>query len=78
MPHPPKPEARPDPPAMDDPEQYQRFLEAARELGVDETGEAFERALRVVLPPRKPGEPAPPSAERPAARGSRRKGKVPE
>lgn len=59
----------------DDPEQYRRFVEAARELGVDETGEAFERALRAVFPPRRPGEPVTRPAERPAARGSRRKGK---
>ncbi|HEV7264158.1 MAG TPA: hypothetical protein VGN83_04475 [Falsiroseomonas sp.] len=31
-----------------DPEQFARFLEAAREAGVDETGEAFERAFRRV------------------------------
>ena len=32
-----------------DPEQFARFLEAAREAGVDETGEAFERAFGAVV-----------------------------
>lgn len=32
----------------DDPEQSKRFAEAARELGPDETGEAFERAFKKV------------------------------
>jgi hypothetical protein len=35
-----------------DPEQYQRFLEAARELGCDESEEALERAVRAVAHPR--------------------------
>ena len=35
-----------------DPEQFARFLEAAREVGVDETGEAFERAFEKVAVPR--------------------------
>ena len=39
-----------------DPEQSARFLEAARKAGVDETGEAFERAFERItkkngLPP---------------------------
>ena len=34
-----------------DPEQSARFLEAAREAGVDETGEAFERAFEKVAAP---------------------------
>ena len=29
----------------DDPEQFERFVEAAREAEVDESGEAFERAF---------------------------------
>jgi hypothetical protein len=47
-------------PVIDDPEQYQRFVEAAKEMGADnpEAGETFERALRRVLPPREPGKPA--------------------
>jgi len=31
-------------------EQSERFKETARELGVDESGEAFERALRRIVP----------------------------
>ena len=43
----------------DDPEQFQRFLDAAHELGADtpEAIEATERALRQMLPPREPGKP---------------------
>jgi hypothetical protein len=41
-------------PKPDDPEQSKRFIKAARELGTDETGEAFERMFKkVVLPPTK-------------------------
>lgn len=38
---------RPRPP--DDPEQSKRFEEKARELEADESGEAFERAIGVVV-----------------------------
>jgi hypothetical protein len=34
--------------AKADPQQHQRFLEAARELGCDESEEAFERTVRAV------------------------------
>jgi hypothetical protein len=34
-------------------EQSERFKETARKLGADETGEAFERALRTVAPPKR-------------------------
>lgn len=37
-----------------DPEQSARFLEAAREVGVDETGEAFERAFERAVAPKIP------------------------
>jgi hypothetical protein len=33
--------------------QKQRFIETARELGVDESGEAFERLFEKVVPPAK-------------------------
>lgn len=33
-----------------DKEQYERFREAARELGTDESEEAFERAFRKIVP----------------------------
>ena len=39
-------------PATEDKEQSARFIETARELEVDESGEAFEKAVRVVVPPR--------------------------
>jgi len=35
-----------------DPEQYERFRQAARELGTDESEEAFERAFRKIVPPK--------------------------
>ena len=47
----------------------------ARELGCDETGEAFERALAKVLPPRTGDEPLPRPADRLAPKGSRRRNK---
>ncbi len=33
--------------------QSERFIETARKLGVDETGEAFERALEKIAPPKR-------------------------
>jgi hypothetical protein len=35
-------------------EQYERFRQAARELGTDESEEAFERAFRKILRPKTP------------------------
>jgi hypothetical protein len=35
-----------------DPAQSERFIEAAREAGMDETGEIFERAFEKIVPPR--------------------------
>jgi hypothetical protein len=32
-------------------EQSARFIEAARDLGVDESGDAFERAMTVITAP---------------------------
>ena len=49
-----------------DPEQFARFLDAAREVGVDETGEAFERAYEKVAAPERPARGE--SAGRPKAR----------
>lgn len=37
-------------PKPDDPEQSKRFEEAARQLGTDESENAFEKALDVSLP----------------------------
>lgn len=39
-------------PKLSDKEQSERFIEAARELGVDESGEAFDAALTKILPGR--------------------------
>ena len=33
--------------------QKERFIEAARKVGVDETGEEFERAIHRIVPPKK-------------------------
>jgi hypothetical protein len=41
-------EAKANRPRVSDPEQSARFLEAARQAGVDETGEAFERAFEKI------------------------------
>jgi hypothetical protein len=40
------------PPKMTKAEQSERFKETARELGVDESGETFERVFRKVAPPK--------------------------
>lgn len=52
-------------PPHDDPEQSKRFVETAKEIGTDESPEAFERAFGRVLgakhsaPPSRPsGKPA--------------------
>jgi hypothetical protein len=34
--------------------QYGRFLETARQLGADESEEAFDRALRKIVPVKRP------------------------
>lgn len=39
-------------PKMTDKEQSERFKETARELGVDESGKEFERALEKIVPRR--------------------------
>ena len=58
----PKSQANPD-----NPDQYRRFVETARELGADESPEAMERAFKRVVRTQKPkDEPA--SAPRPKRR----------
>jgi hypothetical protein len=37
--------------------QRERFIKAARDAGVDETGEALERAFTRLVPPKKASEP---------------------
>ena len=49
-----------------DPEQFARFLEAAREVGVDETGKALERAFEKIAPPKGPPSGSSPAPRRPA------------
>lgn len=38
-------------------DQARRFEEAARDIGCDETGEAFERAFGKIVPPKYPSPP---------------------
>jgi hypothetical protein len=38
-------------------EQSQRFKEAARKLGADESGEMFERAFKKIVPEKLPESP---------------------
>lgn len=51
-----KPKARPSPkavkakPEKKEKSQRERFIEAAREVGVDETGKEFERLFERVMP----------------------------
>jgi hypothetical protein len=40
-------------PKLTDKEQSERFKQTARELGVDESGEDFERALDKIMPVKK-------------------------
>jgi predicted RNA-binding Zn-ribbon protein involved in translation (DUF1610 family) len=47
------------PPPPDEKPQRERFIEAAREAGVDETGEAFERAFAKIVPPKRRPVPDP-------------------
>jgi hypothetical protein len=34
--------------------ESERFIEAARKLGIEETGEVFEQAFKKIVPPRHP------------------------
>lgn len=45
---------QPKPESQDDPEQYKRFLEAAKEAEADETAKGADKAFRSVVKPRKP------------------------
>lgn len=47
-----KPPAKPD-----DPAEYKRFLDTAKEVGADESAEGFERAVRKIIPPKVPRSP---------------------
>ena len=37
-------------PEPDDKDQTSRFIETAKALGVDESGDAFDRAMKLVVP----------------------------
>lgn len=45
---------------ISDKRQFERFVETARKLGVDESEEAFERAFKKIVPPHR--GPRPPRA----------------
>lgn len=38
-------------------EQFKRFVETAREHGVDESGEDLERVFKKIVPPKRPSKP---------------------
>lgn len=42
------------PPLLEDAEQFQRFVETAKKLSVDESGKSFESALKKIIPKQKP------------------------
>jgi hypothetical protein len=46
----PKPKRRD--PKPDDPAQSKRFVETAREIEADESGDLFQRALEKIVPPK--------------------------
>jgi hypothetical protein len=52
---------KPKPPPPDDPEQSKRFIKAAREIGTDESPEAFERVFKRIIRAREAPKPAAPS-----------------
>ncbi len=47
------PRKPPRPRKTSDPEQHKRFIDMAREVEVDESPEAFDRAFRKVIPDRR-------------------------
>ena len=56
-------------PKPDDPEQFARFKNAAKEAGLDETGEALDRAMSKIVPPRVPASMSDDEAWKRAERG---------
>jgi hypothetical protein len=46
-----------------DPEQFARFVQAAKDLECDDREEAFEQTFAKVVPARRPGEALPSQAE---------------
>lgn len=57
------------PPDADDPAESQRFIDMAREVGVDEDPGAFDQAFRKVVRPKKirPAGSRPHRSEKPAS-----------
>jgi hypothetical protein len=51
MARPEKPKAKPKPKPTDK-AQFERFVETARKLGVEEVGQPFEDAFKKIVPPR--------------------------
>ncbi len=47
-------------PQPDDPEEFKRFTDLAREVGADRQGENFERVLRKVAATKRASEPPKP------------------
>ena len=47
------------PPDLKGETQFDRFVETAKALEVDESGKAFERAMEVIVPPRRASPPSP-------------------
>jgi hypothetical protein len=58
-------------PPPDDPEQFKRFIDMAREIGADESPDALDRALEKVVKRTSPSRTAP----RPSARQSPKRSK---
>lgn len=52
----------------DNPEQFKRFIDMAREVEVDESPDALDRAFNSVIPSR--SAPRPSASRKPAARRS--------
>lgn len=50
-----------DQPKHDDPEQSKRFVDTAREIGVDETEKGADRAFKRVTKPLRDRDPAKPT-----------------
>jgi hypothetical protein len=50
--------AKPKPkPKKTDKAQFERFVETARELGVEDVGSAFDNAFKRIVPPKQVSEP---------------------
>lgn len=52
------------PPVLKGKSQYERFVETAKSLEADESGEAFERAMKVIVPHQINRQSSPSSAKK--------------